>query len=173
MKTRILSFLVFSLLFFPGISFGQLKIGYVDSKTILSKISDAQDARQKLDGFIRDWQTELNKMEADKKAKEDDYDRRKLIMTEQTRNELEADIKKLDQQINDYRTKKFGTNGELFQKQEELMKPIQNKVFNAIQDVAKEENLDFVFDRSANISILYAKDKYDITSQVLDKLKLQ
>ena len=94
-------------------------------------------------------------------------------MTEQTRNELESDIKSLDQQINDYRTKKFGTNGELFQKQEELMKPVQNKVFNAIQEVAKKDDLDFVFDRSASISILYAKDKYDITAQVMDMLKLQ
>ena len=112
-------------------------------------------------------------MEADKKAKEEDYDRRKLIMTEQMRNDLEAKIKKLDKEINDYRDKKFGTNGELFQKQEELMKPVQNKVFNAIQDVAKEQDLDFVFDKSNEVVLLYAKDKFDITSLVLDKLKLQ
>jgi len=173
MKTRVFSFLLFSLLFFSGMTFGQLKIGYVDSKTILNKIPDAQDAKLKLDALIRDWQAELSKMEAAKKAKQEDYDRRKLIMTEQTRNELESDIKSLDQQINDYRTKKFGTNGELFQKQEELMKPVQNKVFNAIQEVAKKDDLDFVFDRSASISILYAKDKYDITAQVMDMLKLQ
>ncbi len=173
MKTRIIFFVALSLLFISKISFGQLKVGFVDTKTILSKIPDAQDARQKLDGLIRDWQTELSKMEADRKAKQDDYDRRKLIMTEQTRTELEAEISKLDQQINDYRTKKFGTNGELFQKQDELMKPVQNKVFNAIQDVAKEDDLDFVFDRSADNTILFAKDKYDITSQVMDKLKLQ
>ena len=173
MKTRVSIFIIISLLFLPKISFGQLKIGYVDSKTILSKLPDTQDAHLKLDGLIKDWQLELSKMEADKKAKQDDYDRRKLIMTEQTRNELESEINKLDKQIDDYRTKKFGTNGELFQKQNELMKPIQNKVFNAIQDVAKQEDLDFVFDRSIDNYILFAKDKYDITSQVLDKLKLQ
>ncbi len=173
MKTRVFSFLFFSLLFFSGISFGQLKIGYVDSKTILSKIPDAQDAKLKLDGLIRDWQAELSKMESAKKVKQDDFDRRKLIMTDQTKIELETAIKNLDKQINDYRDKKFGTNGELFQKQEELMKPVQNKVFNAIQEVAKKEDLDFVFDRSASISILYAKDKYDITPQVMDLLKLQ
>jgi len=173
MKMRVMFFAAFSLLFFSKIAFGQLKIGYVDTKTILGKIPDAQDARQKLDGFIRDWQAELGKMEADRKVKQDDYDRRKLIMTEQTRNELEAEITKLDQQINDYRTKKFGTNGELFQKQDELMKPVQNKVFTAIQDVAKEDDLDFVFDRSVDNNILFAKDKYDITPQVMDKLKLQ
>jgi len=172
MKRLILS-LVISLFAFAGLSYCQLKIGYVDSQTILSKLPDAQDARQKLDSFIRDWKIELQKMENEKKAKEDDYDRRKLIMTEQTRSELEGEIQKLDKQISDYRDQKFGTKGELFQKQEELMKPIQNKVFNAIQDVAKEQDLDFVLDRSSQLSILYAKDKYDITSQVMDKLKLQ
>jgi outer membrane protein len=53
------------------------------------------------------------------------------------------------------------------------MKPVQNKVFNAIQDVAKEEDLDFVFDRSGGVMLLYAKNQYDITPQVMDKLKLQ
>ncbi len=172
MKKFILSLAAFIFLF-SGLSFCQLKIGFVDSKTIMSKLPDALDAKQKIDALIRDWQTELTKMENDKKAKEEDYDKRKLIMTEQTRNDLEAEIKKLDQQITDYRDKKFGTNGELFQKQEELMKPVQNKVFNAIQDVAKEEDLDFVFDRSGDIMLMYAKEKYDITPQVMDKLKLQ
>ena len=172
MKKIILSLSIF-IFVFSGLSYGQLKIGYVDSKTIMSKLPDAQDANQKLNALIREWQNELSKMEAEKKAKESDYDRRKLIMTEQMRSDLEAEIKKLDQQISDYRDKKFGTNGELFQKQEELMKPIQNKVFNAIQDVAKEENLDFVFDRSNEVVLLYAKDKFDITPLVLDKLKIQ
>ena len=172
MKKFILS-LAAIIFFFTGISYSQLKIGYVDSQTIMSKLPDAQDAKQKIDGLIRDWQTELKKMEDERKAKQEDYDKRKLIMTEQTRNDLEAQIKKLDQQISDFRDKKFGTNGELFQKQEELMKPVQNKVFNAIQDVAKEEDLDFVFDRSGDVMLMYAKEKYDITPQVMDKLKLQ
>ncbi len=172
MKKIIFSFFA-AILVFTNLSYSQIKIGYVDSKTILSKLPDALDARQKLDGMIRDWQNELKKMEDSKKLKEDDFDRRKLIMTEQTRTELQDEIKKLDQQISDYRDKKFGTNGELFQKQEELMKPVQNKVFTAIQDVAKDEGLDFVFDRSGEILLLYAKDKYDITPLVMDKLKLQ
>ena len=74
--------------------------------------------------------------------------------------------------ITDYSEKKFGTNGELFQKQDELMKPVQNKIFNAIQDIAKDEDLDFVFDRSGDVIFLYAKEQYDITNKVLDKLKL-
>ncbi|MGD1007147.1 MAG: OmpH family outer membrane protein [Ignavibacteriaceae bacterium] len=156
-----------------GFSYSQLKIGYVDSKTILSKLLDAQDARQKLDAIIKDWQNDLKKLEDQKKARQDDYDKRKLIMTEQTRGDLEDQIKKLDQQITEYRDKKFGANGELFKQQEDLMKPVQNKIFNAIQDVAKDESLDFVFDRSNAVVLLFAKEKYDITPLVMDKLKLQ
>lgn len=161
---------VFSL---TGLTNGQLKIGYVDSDSIMDKFPDAQDARQKLDAFIQDWQTELTKLENNWKTKYDDYEKRKLIMTDQTRTETESELLKLEQQITDYREKKFGTNGELFQKQDEIMKPVQNKVFTAIKDVAKDEDFDFVFDRSGDVMLLFAKDEYDVTALVLEKLKLK
>ena len=152
---------------------GQVKIGYVDSDAIMDNLPDAQDAHQKIDALVQEWQTELNKMESSWKAKYDDYEKRKLIMSDQTRSELEAELVKLEQGISEYREKKFGTNGELFQKQDELMKPVQNKVFTAIQEVAKQEDLDFVFDKSGDIMLLYAKEQYDLTQTVLEKLKLQ
>jgi outer membrane protein len=151
----------------------QLKIGYVDSDSIMDKFADAQDARQKLDVFIQDWQNELKKIENSWKAKYDDYEKRKLIMSDQTRAEMESELINLEKQIADYRDKKFGTNGELFQKQDEIMKPVQNKVFTAIKDVAKDEDLDFIFDRSGDVMLLFAKDEYDVTALVLEKLKLK
>jgi outer membrane protein len=160
------------LLIFSGLSYGQTKIGYVDSDAIMDKLPDAQDAKQKLDVFVQEWQAELNKIENTWKTKYDDYEKRKLIMTDQSRAELEAELVKLEKQISDYREKKFGTSGEMFQKQDELMKPVQNKVFSAIKEVAQEEDYDYVFDRSGDILLLYAKDKYDITVKVLNKLKL-
>ncbi len=169
---KIFLFFTFALFLFSGISPAQLKIGYVDSNTIFDKLPDAQDAKQKLDTYVRDWKTELTKMQSDLSARKDDYERRKLIMTEQTRKDMEAEIAKLQKDIDDYRDKKFGTRGELFQKQDELMKPIQNKVFSVIKEVALQEDLDFVFDRSSDVTLLYAKDKYDITPLVLEKLKL-
>jgi Outer membrane protein len=149
-----------------------MKIGYVDSDAIMDKLPDAQDAKQRLDVFVQEWQGELNKIENTWKTKYDDYEKRKLIMTDQARAELEAELVKLEKQISDYREKKFGTNGEMFQKQDELMKPVQNKVFSAIKEVAQEEDYDYVFDRSGDILLLFAKDKYDITVKVLNKLKL-
>ncbi|MFO7527146.1 MAG: OmpH family outer membrane protein [Ignavibacteriaceae bacterium] len=153
-------------------SYAQLKIGYLDSDTIMDKLPDVQDARQKIDALIQEWQAELKVLENNWKTKYDDYEKRKLIMTDQTRTETEAELIKLENEIAQFRDKKFGTNGELFQKQDELMKPVQNKIFNAIQLVAQEENLDFVFDRSGDIMILFAKEQYDISQKVLDKLSL-
>ena len=172
MKLTFISLIItFSLL--SSFSFAQLKIGYVDSDTIMDNSPDMQDARQKIDALIQEWQTEIRKMENELNAKQDDYDKRKLIMTEQTSEDALAEIAKMKKDIADYRDKKFGANGELFQKQDELMKPIQNKVFNIIQEIATDEELDFVFDRSGDILFLYAKPDYDITSKVIDKLKLE
>lgn len=165
-------FLLFvGLLFIPAFSFAQLKIAYVDSDAIMDNLPDAQDARQRLDGFVQEWQTELSKIEADWKTKYEDYEKRKLIMTDQTRAEMEAELMKLEKSIADYREKKFGTNGELFLKQDELMKPVQNRVFTAIKEIAKEDDYDYVFDRSGDVLLLFAKEKYDITPKVLARLK--
>lgn len=169
---RILFQCALLLLMFSGFSYSQMKIGYVDSDAIMDKLPDAQDAKQRLDVLVQEWQGELNKIENTWKTKYDDYEKRKLIMTDQARAELEAELVKLEKQISEYREKKFGTNGEMFQKQDELMKPVQNKVFSAIKEVAQEEDYDYVFDRSGDILLLYAKDKYDITVKVLNKLKL-
>ena len=138
----------------------------------MDQLSDAQDARQQLDALIQEWQGELSKMESDWKTKYNDYEKRKLIMTDQTRIESESELTKMEQKITDYREKKFGTNGELFQKQDEFMKPVQNKVFTAIKKVADKEDYDFVFDRSGGVLVLFAKDKYDITNLVLKELNI-
>ena len=172
MKLTFISLIIFFPLIF-SVSNAQSKIGYVDSDTIMDNLPDMEEARQKLDALIQEWQTELKKMEADLKAKQDDFEKRKLIMTGQTSTEALAEITKIEKEISDYRDKKFGANGELFQKQNELMKPLQNKIFTTIQEIALEEDLDFVFDRSGDILFLYAKDQYDLTTKVLERLKLE
>jgi len=169
MKAKIFLFAIFC--FFSSLSFSQSKIGYVDSDALLNQMTDAQDARQQLDQLIQEWQAELNKLDRDWKTKYDDYEKRKLIMSDQTRAETESELIKLEEKISEFREKKFGTNGELFAKQDELMKPVQNKLFTIIQEVAKEKELDFVLDRSGGVLILYAKTEYDITNDVLAKLK--
>lgn len=176
MKDNIMKYFIISVslfVIFSSLTNAQLKIGYIDSDTVMDKLPDVQDARMKLDALIKEWQDELKALEDAWKAKYDDYEKRKLIMTDQTRGETEAELIKLENDIAQFRDKKFGTNGELFQKQDEFMKPVQNKIFNAIQLVAEEDNLDFVFDRSGDIMILFAKEEYDISQKVLDKLSIE
>ncbi len=151
----------------------QLKIGYVDSETIMKKLPDAQDARQKLDNLVSGWRTELIKMQSELKNKQADFEKKNLIMSEKIKKEKKDELLKLTRSIDLFRTRKFGTRGELYQKQDQLMKPIQNKVFTAIKDVAEAEDLDFVFDRTSDVTLLYAKEQYDITNLVLEKLKLE
>ncbi|MBI1932710.1 MAG: OmpH family outer membrane protein [Ignavibacteriales bacterium] len=151
--------------------FAQLKIGYVDSEAIINQLPDAQDAQKKIDNQIAEWQKELDVLKKEWKDKYDDYEKRKLIMGNQKKAETEKELVAMEEKVESYRQSKFGVNGELYKKQEELMKPIQNKVFAIIEEVAVEKELDFVFDRSGDLIFLYAKEEHDITPEVLRKLQ--
>jgi outer membrane protein len=150
----------------------QMKIAYFNSDAIMKQLPDAQDAQKQLDQFVADWQQELNKMQDEWKKKFDEYDKRKLIMTEQRRADAERELREMDQKIVDFRTQKFGQNGELFNKQTELMKPVQDRVFKAVQEAAREDCYDYVFDKSGDILLMYANEKYDLTQKIFAKLKV-
>lgn len=150
----------------------QTKMGHVSTEAIMKQLPDAQDAQKQLDALTAGWQDELNKMQDDWKKKYDEYDKKKLIMTDQRRSDAERELRELDQKMADFRTQKFGQNGELFAKQSELMKPVQDRVFKAIQDVAAEEGCDYVLDKSGEILLMYANPKLDLTDKVLEKLKV-
>ena len=167
---NLLKCIVLLLLFsFPILA--QLQIGYVDSDAIMTQLPDAQDAQKRIDTQIEEWQKEINEMQREWKEKYDDYERRKLIMGKQKRAETEKELVTQEEKIEEFRQSKFGVSGELYKRQEEFMKPIQNRVFTAIEEVAIEKELDFVFDRSGDLIFLYAKEEYDITGDVLNKLQ--
>jgi outer membrane protein len=143
----------------PMLVLAQAKIGYINSEQIMQSLPEAQDAQRSLDNMVAQWEGELQKLQGDFKKKFDDYDKKKLILTDQARADQEKTLRDMEQSIADYRNKKFGQNGELFQKQNEVMKPIQNKIFKVLEDIAKEDNYDYVFDKSGEILLLYAKTK--------------
>ena len=160
------------LLFLAGVSgMAQLKIGHVSSEAIMKQLPDAQDAQRQLDAFVVEWQNDLQRMQQDWQKKFDDYDKKKLIMTDQRRADSEKEMQDLDKKVADYRNQRFGQNGDLFNKQNELMKPVQDRVFKAIQDIAVEEGYDYVFDKNSEVLMMYANDKYDITAKVLARLQ--
>jgi len=162
--------MLLSFIAFQNRALGQAKIGYVDSKTIMDRLPEAQDAQKQLDGYVAQWQGEITKMQNDWQKKFEEYDKKKLIMSDQTKAEFERDLMQLEKRVTEYRNQKFGPNGEMFQKQRELLKPVHDRIFKAIQDVAQEDGYDYVFDKSGDILLLYTNDKYDLTAKVLEKL---
>ena len=164
---------IFALIFLAGTAYSQQKIGYVDSKVILETLQDARDAQTNLDNLVQKWKLELQAINDSLVIMKDDYDKKKLILTEKIKTQMESDIKLQEQKLTDFKQNKFGENGEYFQKQTELMKPVQDRVFKAIQDVAKEGGYDFVIDRSTQLMLLYMNDRYDLTQKVIKNLESQ
>ncbi|MBL7128541.1 MAG: OmpH family outer membrane protein [Ignavibacteria bacterium] len=168
-KKRLLLLLPLVLIFFiyPGSLFGQTKVGYIDSKKIVESMQEASDAKLKLDNLVAEWQSELTVLQDSLKNIKEDYDKKKLILTEQLKQQKEQEIADLETFISNFKVGKFGENGEYFQKQKEFMKPVQDRIFLAIQTVAEEEDFDYVFDRSSEILLLYVNERYDLTAKVM------
>ena len=149
----------------------QIKIAYINSQSIMEQLPEAQDAQKQLDAVTQEWQAEMNRMASEIQRKVEDNDKRKLILTDKRRAEIEKELQELDAKMIDFRNQKFGTNGELFTKQGELMKPIQEKLFKAVKDVADAEGYDYVIDRSSSTLLLYANASHDLTQKVLEKIQ--
>jgi outer membrane protein len=158
------------LVFLCCIAAAQQKIGHVNTEAIMKQLPDASDAQKQLDALVAEWQNELNKMQAEWQKKYDEYDQKKLIMTDARRAESEKELRDLDRRIAEYRNQKFGQNGDLFQKQNEFMKPVQDRVFKAIEEVAKDEGFDYILDQGGEILMMYANPRNDITAKVLERL---
>lgn len=159
------------LLFVPAIAGAQsIKIGYINSEAIMDQLPEAQEAQRQLDERVGEWQEELTQMQRTWQQKFEEYDKMKLIMSDQRRAEAERELMDLDRQIAEFRDRRFGQDGELFRLQEELIRPIQDRIFLAIQEIAEEEAYDYVLDQSGDILLMYANEKWDLTQKVLQRV---
>ncbi|MEZ4804015.1 MAG: OmpH family outer membrane protein [Bacteroidia bacterium] len=146
------------------------KFGYVDTDYILGQMTEYKAAQTQLNELSDKWENDLTIMreEIDKMYK--DYKSEEILLSATQKKEREDAIVAKEDLMKKYEQEKFGVNGDLFKKRQELIKPIQDKVFAAIQRVAKNNGLDFIFDKSANMNILYSNPKYDRSDDVLDEL---
>ncbi len=158
------AFLLLLLISVPALS--QTKVGYIDSKKIIDNMQEAKDAKTKLDNLVNDWQKEMTVLQDSVKKMKEDFDKKKLILTEQMKTDLEKKIKDVEELVTNFRSQKFGENGEYSQKQIEFMRPVYDKIFKAIEIVAKQEDFDYVFDRSGDFLLLFVNEKYDLTGKV-------
>lgn len=150
----------------------QAKLGYVDSEVILTQFSESIKAQGDLDAFTNKLSAQLDSMTLVYQQSIADYQKQAETMNEAKKTEAQQKIVKMEQDIMEFRRAKFtqGT-GEVYKKQEELFSPIKAKIYAAIEKVAKEEAMQFVFDKSGDIILLYADSAFDITFKVLDRLK--
>ncbi|MBV6477996.1 MAG: hypothetical protein HGGPFJEG_00742 [Ignavibacteria bacterium] len=158
-------------LIIPINAISQTKVGYIDSKKILESMQESRDAKLRLDNLITEWQGELKVLQDSLKLMKDDFEKKKLILTDQLKKETETKISDLESAVDNFKVQKFGESGEYFQKQTEFMKPVQDRIFKAIETVAKEGSFDYVFDRSSDILLLYVNENYDLTAKVIKEIE--
>lgn len=149
----------------------QQKIGYIDSDYILSQMPEYEAVQKKIDQLASQWRSELEKrqQEVDQMFKE--YQARELLYTEKERKEKREEIMQAEEEIEQLRTSYFGPEGRLFQRQEELMQPLQERILEAVETIAAQEEYDYVFDKAGGeVLFMYATDEHDLSDQVLEEL---
>jgi len=148
------------------------KTGYVDSQIILTQLPEAIKAQSDLDALTSKWSTQLDSMQTALQQQYADVQKQLATMTEDQKQLKQKELIEKEQLIYKFRDQKFGQqNGEIYQKQETIFAPVKEKIYAAIEKVAKEEGMQFVFDKSGDILLLYADEAFDITFKVLDSLK--
>lgn len=166
MKKFLFAALVFTTALFAQQS--TQKIGYVNSETIIKELPEAKDSQTKLESILKGWQEEIEKRGAALQTKYEEYQKQSNMLNESAKQAKQKELVEEEQKLNQYRQEK---QQELKVQQEKIMKPIQEKVFKAIEKVAKEQKLAFVLDRATEVPVLYADPQYDYTFKVLDMLK--
>jgi len=143
---------------------------YVDTEYILENIPDYKDAQEELDKLSIEWQKQLERRysEIDKMYK--NYQAEQILLTEDMKTKREEEIIKKEKAAKEYQKQKFGVDGELFQKRKELVKPVQDKVYKAISEIANYKKLGVVFDKSSALTMLYTNPKYNLSDDVLKKM---
>ena len=168
MKTKVLFLLAFAfLLSFTSFAQRGVRIGYIDTEYILQNVPEYQDASVQLDVKVQKWKSEieLRLSEIDQKKKQ--LNSESVLLTKELIEERQEEINIEESEILDYQQKRFGPNGDLMIQRKNLMQPIQDQIFTAVQEIAANKKYDFVFDKSADVVMLYSAKRFDISDQVL------
>lgn len=152
--------------------FGQ-RYAYVDTEYILSQIPEYAEAQTELDKISEEWAKEIEMLFADVEKKRKDFAAEAILLPAEIKKQREKEINEAEMRAKEMQKKRFGVGGDLFAKREELIKPIQDKIFNAIQEIASDRNLAFVFDKANQSNLLFADPKYDVSDQVLRKMGIK
>lgn len=170
MNKSIAGFLLMMILSFTGIA---QKFGYVDTKYILSHVPEYQAAQVEVNKLSSQWQKEIETKYETIAKLESALLAEKILLTDEMRKRREQDIDQKKQEAKEMQKTKFGVGGDLFKKREELIKPIQDQIYEAIQEIASSSALMVVFDKANHSNMLYTNPKHDISDKVLKKMGLK
>lgn len=157
------------ILFISASTYAQ-KFAYVDMEYMLDKMPSYNEAQKQLDKIAEGWQKDV---ESKMKGVDDMYKQfqaEQVLMTEPMKQQKMKEIETKEREVKEFQKAKFGPNGELFKKRQELIKPIQDKIYNEVQKYAIAKGLDFIFDRSSGPSMLYANDRLNKSDDILAAL---
>lgn len=146
------------------------KFAYVDTDYVLLHVPGYYDAQVELNTYASDWQTEIEDKYKSIERLEEAFAAEKILLTEEMRKKREEEISNLKQQAREMQKQKFGVEGELFNKREELIKPIQDEIYEAIKEVASSRGYMVIFDKANQNNMLYTNPKYDVSDQVIKKM---
>ncbi|MEZ4888792.1 MAG: OmpH family outer membrane protein [Chitinophagales bacterium] len=159
-----------SLILFVSINVHAQSVGIVDTKQILQQIPEYGDAQKQLDQIVEGWRKEIEQKHKNIDEMYRAYQAEQVLLTENERTRREEAIVNKEKEMREFQKDKFGTEGDLFQKRQELVQPIQDDVFQAIEKAAKKRKIDIVLDKSEGAAILFFTPEYDMTSAVLKEL---
>ena len=157
----------FSLLSLAGVA---QRWAVIDSKYILGKLPEYKTAQDKLDKFSEQWQQEIDQKQAAMDKMYKDYEAEQVMLSDVLKKKREDELYNKEKELHDLQKKHFGFEGDLFRKRQELIKPIQDKVYNAVQKLAVERQYDFILDKSEGITVIFADPKLDRSEEVLRNL---
>ncbi len=146
------------------------KFAYVDTEYILSNIPEYTAAKKELNSISVKWQKEIETKIAEVDKMYNDLQVEKILLTEDLRIKREEEIIKKEREVKELQMKRFGVDGDLFKKQQELIKPIQDKVYNAIMEISESKGFGMVFDKSGTTTVIYTQAKYNISDDVIRQL---
>lgn len=147
------------------------KIAYVDVAEVLEKITDYQAAQAEIDRLAAKWRQEINQEYDVIKGMYNRYQAEQVLLSEEARKQREEEIMNKEKQVRDLQRERFGPEGSLFQRRQELVQPIQEKVYKAIEAYATDRGYDFIFDKSSNAGMIFSNPQYDKTADILDRLR--
>ena len=146
------------------------RIAYVDSNYILDNIPEYGDAQEEINSLSKGWENEIKAIKQTVEEMYREYQSESVLLSEAQKRKKEEDIVAKEQEARNLQMQYFGPDGELFTKRTELIQPIQEKIYNAINQIAMTKNYAFVFDKATGTTILYCNDKNDISDDVLDEI---